>query len=93
MGVPVVSTAIGAEGLPIRHGEHLLIADVADEQVSAISALLMDPAGAELLAVNALRYVQQHCSWDAVAECFLAQCPRRSATDQRSCAGEAGQAA
>jgi glycosyltransferase involved in cell wall biosynthesis len=93
MGVPVVSTAIGAEGLPIRHGEHLLIADTADEQVSAISALLMDPAGAELLAVNALRYVQQHCSWDAVAECFLAQCPRRSATGQPSRAGEAGQAA
>ena len=93
MGVPVVSTAIGAEGLPVRHGEHLLIADTADEQVSAISALLMDPAGAELLAVNALRYVQQHCSWDAVAECFLAQCPRRSATGQRSSTGEAGQAA
>jgi glycosyltransferase involved in cell wall biosynthesis len=93
MGVPVVSTAIGAEGLPIRHGEHLLIADTADEQVSAVSALLLDPAGAERLAVNALRYLQQHCSWDAVAESFLAQCPRRSATGQRSCAGEAGQAA
>ncbi|HKF96984.1 MAG TPA: glycosyltransferase [Steroidobacteraceae bacterium] len=93
MGVPVVSTAIGAEGLPIRHGEHLLIADTAAEQVSAISALLMDPAGAERLALNALRYVQQHCSWDAVAECFLAQCPRRSVTGQPSCAGEAGQAA
>jgi glycosyltransferase involved in cell wall biosynthesis len=88
MGVPVVSTAIGAEGLPIRHGEHLLIADTADEQVSAVSALLMDAAGADLLAVNALRHVQEHCSWDAVAECFLAQCPR--------CAGQpayAGQAA
>ena len=93
MGVPVVSTAIGAEGLPIRHGEHLLIADTADEQVSAVSALLMDPAGADLLAVNALRHVQEHCSWDAVAECFLTQCPRRSATAEPSSAGEAGQAA
>src|SRR5215831_9334673 len=93
MGVPVVSTAIGAEGLPIRHGEHLLIADTADEQVSAICALLRDPARADLLAANALRYVQEHCSWDAVAECFLSQCPRRSATSQRSHAGKAGQVA
>jgi glycosyltransferase involved in cell wall biosynthesis len=42
MGVPVVSTAIGAEGLPIRHDKHLLIADSADEQVSAVCALLTD---------------------------------------------------
>jgi sugar transferase (PEP-CTERM/EpsH1 system associated) len=91
MGIPVVSTAIGAEGLPIRHGEHLLIADDADEQVSAICGLLMDPAGRDLLAVNALRHVQEHCSWDAVAECFLAQCPRSA--NQPSYAGKAGQAA
>jgi glycosyltransferase involved in cell wall biosynthesis len=93
MGVPVVSTAIGAEGLPIRHGEHLLIADTADEQVSAICALLTDQARADLLAANALRHVQKHCSWDAVAECFLAQCPRRSAASQTSYAGKAGQVA
>jgi glycosyltransferase involved in cell wall biosynthesis len=93
IGVPVVSTTIGAEGLPIRHGEHLLIADTAAEQVSAICALLADQARAGVLAANALRHVQEHCSWDAVAESFLAQCPRRSATGEPSCAGQAGQAA
>jgi len=93
MGVPVVSTAIGAEGLPIRHGEHLLIADSADEQVSAICTLLTDQPRADLLAANALQHVQAHCSWDAVAECFLAQCPRRSPATQPSPAGKAGRAA
>jgi len=93
MGVPVVSTAIGAEGLPIRHDEHLLIADSVEEQVSAICALLGDPARADLLATNALRHVKEHCSWDAVAECFLAQCPRRSAASQSSYQGKAGRAA
>jgi glycosyltransferase involved in cell wall biosynthesis len=92
MGVPVVSTAIGAEGLPIRHGEHLLIADSADEQVSAICALLTDPAGGDLLAANALRHVQEHCSWDAVAECFLAQCPRRTDASPPSSAANGGRA-
>jgi polysaccharide biosynthesis protein PslH len=77
-GVPVVSTAIGAEGLPLRSGEHLLIADSAAEQASAICGLLEDPARASALAANALAFVRQHCSWDAVAERFIAHCPDRS---------------
>jgi len=89
MGIPVVSTAIGAEGLPVRHGEHLLIADSTDEQVSAVCALLSDPQRSAALSVNALRYVQEHCSWDAVAHSFLAQCPRRAAAGEPSYAGQA----
>jgi len=87
-GVPVVSTAIGAEGLPLRHGEHLLIADTEKEQVSAICALIGDPARAAELAANALRHVRQHCSWDAAAERFLSQCPRRACADQSAAAGQ-----
>lgn len=39
-GVPVVSTRIGAEGLPARHGEELLLADGEEEFASAVSAIL-----------------------------------------------------
>ena len=88
-GVPVVTTVIGAEGLPLRHGEHLLIANTAQEQIDAIRALLSDPARAAQLAANALRHVQEHCSWDAATERFLAQCPRRSAAGEPSYAGHA----
>jgi len=88
MGVPVVSTAIGAEGLPLHHDEHLLIADTADEQVSAICALLTDRTRAERLAATARRHVQEHCSWDAVAEGFLSQCPRRVAANEPSFQGQ-----
>jgi glycosyltransferase involved in cell wall biosynthesis len=88
MGIPVVSTAIGAEGLPVRHGEHLLIADSTDEQVSAVCALLTDPQRSAALSANALRHVQQNCSWDAVAQSFLAQCPRRAAAGEPSYAGQ-----
>jgi glycosyltransferase involved in cell wall biosynthesis len=85
-GVPVVSTAIGAEGLPLRHGEHLLIADTVEEQVNAIRALLSDPALAAEVAANALRYVQQNCSWEAAAERFLSQCRQLGAANQPSAA-------
>ena len=86
--VPVVSTAIGAEGLPLHSGEHLLIADSAQEQVSAICALLEDPARASALAANALAFVRQHCSWDAVAERFISQCPHRSVRGEQICREE-----
>jgi glycosyltransferase involved in cell wall biosynthesis len=89
MGIPVVSTTIGAEGLPLRHGEQLLIADSIDEQVARICELLTDPRRAAALAANALRHVQEHCSWDAVAQSFLAQCPQRSTAGAASYAGQA----
>jgi glycosyltransferase involved in cell wall biosynthesis len=88
MGVPVVSTAIGAEGLPLCDDEHLLIADSADEQVSAICALLLDRTRADRLATAAHRHVQEQCSWDAVAERFLSQCPRRAAAHEPSYQGQ-----
>jgi glycosyltransferase involved in cell wall biosynthesis len=88
MGVPVVATAIGAEGLPLRHDEHLLIADTAEEQVSAICGLLADRALADRLAAAARAHVLEHCSWDVVAERFLAQCPHHAAANETSYQGK-----
>lgn len=42
-GVPVVSTALGAEGLGAKDGEHLLVADGACAFRDAVSKLLADP--------------------------------------------------
>lgn len=74
MATPIVSTAIGAEGLPVRHGEHLLIADSPRDQATAVVELLGDRGSAARLAENALRYVQQHCSWAAVSKQFINDC-------------------
>ncbi len=38
--LPVVSTTIGAEGLPVRDGEHMLLADTAAAFAEAVSRLL-----------------------------------------------------
>jgi len=88
MGVPVVSTTIGAEGLPLRNNEHLLIADTAEEQVSALYALLTDRTRAGRLAAAARHHVEQYCSWDAVTERFLSQCPRRAEAGDQACHGQ-----
>jgi glycosyltransferase involved in cell wall biosynthesis len=78
MASPVVATTIGAEGLPVRHGEHLLIADTTAEQATAIVGLLRDRARADRIAGNALKFVRDHCGWDGVAQQFLSQCLTRA---------------
>ena len=48
LGLPVVSTPLGCEGLAVRDGEHLLIREI-EHFAEAIIALLIDPArGREL---------------------------------------------
>jgi glycosyltransferase involved in cell wall biosynthesis len=42
-GVPVVSTPLGAEGIPGRAGEHLLLAESAPGFRDAVSSLLINP--------------------------------------------------
>jgi O-antigen biosynthesis protein len=41
-GLPVVSTAIGAEGMSLVDGEHLLMAETAEEFAEAVLSLLED---------------------------------------------------
>ena len=57
LGVPVVSTALGAEGLEVRHREHLLIADTPAEFALACREVLQDEQLAQRLAHNARRLI------------------------------------
>jgi glycosyltransferase involved in cell wall biosynthesis len=41
-GLPIVSTSVGVEGLPVISGEHLLIADSGEAFARAIRRLLVD---------------------------------------------------
>ena len=63
--VPVISTAIGAEGLQVNNGEHLLIAENAAEFVVALEQVWMDRGLVNKLTENALTLVKEHYSWDA----------------------------
>jgi glycosyltransferase involved in cell wall biosynthesis len=57
MGLPVISTTIGCEGLAVRNGEHLLIADTPETFANACLMLLRDKELAHHLAQNARRLV------------------------------------
>ena len=74
MGTPVVSTSIGAEGLPLEPGRQISIADDSLSLARAVEHALTDHARADAMADAALDFVRQHCSWNAVANQFMKNC-------------------
>jgi glycosyltransferase involved in cell wall biosynthesis len=63
-GVPVVSTTIGAAGLDVQHGVHLLIADTPEEFTAACLRLIDADTLAATLAANAFAWLREHHSLD-----------------------------
>lgn len=57
--VPLVATTLGAEGLAVRDGEHLLLADDTGGLAAACQRLGDDPRLAERLAANALGLMRE----------------------------------
>ncbi len=55
---PVVTTSKGVEGLELRGGEHVLIADTPGEFAQAVVRLLREPEYARIIAENAFRFVR-----------------------------------
>ena len=43
VALPVVSSSIGVEGIPVVDGKHVMVADSAESQAKAIGILLADP--------------------------------------------------
>jgi glycosyltransferase involved in cell wall biosynthesis len=74
MGIPVVSTAIGVEGLAIEDGRHYLRADDADGFAAAVVRLLAEPALGLELSVAARHHVEAKFSNRAAGRAFEVIC-------------------
>lgn len=72
--VPVVSTRIGAEGLCVADGRHLLMADTTVDTAAAVVRVLRSLALGAELANNALEEVARPRSWAAAAHIFEKAC-------------------
>jgi glycosyltransferase involved in cell wall biosynthesis len=64
LGVPVVSTSLGALGTGCVHGEHTLIADDADSFANAVVTLLQDASLRKKLTQAGQKLIQKH-SWES----------------------------
>lgn len=70
MSKAVVSTSIGAEGLPVQNGENILLADTPEDFARSVVSLLRDPNRRKQLGAAARTLVQEKYSWAKVAEDF-----------------------
>lgn len=66
MGLPTVSTTVGAEGIDVRDGEHILLAETAEEFAAATLRLLSEPDLSARLAANGRRLMEERYGWDAI---------------------------
>jgi polysaccharide biosynthesis protein PslH len=69
-GCPVVSTAIGAEGLDATHGETIAIADAPEDFARLCLELAADAQARNKMAAMAMEMVASRYSWDQVARRF-----------------------
>ena len=70
MGKAIVSTTVGAEGLPVRDGVNLLLGDTAQALADRVVSLLGDPVQRKNLGLTARRLVEERYSWSSVAAEF-----------------------
>jgi polysaccharide biosynthesis protein PslH len=67
MGKAVVSTTIGAEGLPVTDGGNIALADDVDGFARAVVELIRNPERRRALEASARRLVVERYDWSAVA--------------------------
>lgn len=70
MAKAVVSTTVGAEGLPVVPGRDLAIADEPARFAQAVVHLIRDPTARRALETAARRLVVERYDWSAVAQDF-----------------------
>jgi len=74
MGLPVVSTAIGAEGLPLVDGVSGCLRDDPGRFADAVVTLLRDDAMRRRIADTGQQQVREKYGWSGVADAFMETC-------------------
>jgi sugar transferase (PEP-CTERM/EpsH1 system associated) len=70
----IVSTSVGAEGLPVTDGKEIIIADTPEDFAAAVVNLLTSPAFAREVGQQARRTVVEKFGWSGVAKSFAEIC-------------------
>lgn len=82
MRKPVLSNSLGCEGIPMRHGRDVFVADGPDEFAAAACCLIVDRALRSDLAEEGYRRVLESYSWNLIAG-RLQDCYQRLIEERR----------
>jgi len=82
MEIPMISTTVGAEGLPLEGEAEILFADTAEDFARRVVEVLTDERLANELAARAATKVRERFGWEAVAAEFAVICERAIAAAQ-----------
>lgn len=74
MGKAVVSTSVGAEGLPLEPGKHLIVADDPERFADEVVALLRDEGRRRALGAAGRQLMEERHAWSRIADEFSLQC-------------------
>lgn len=74
MGIPVVSSTIGAEGLPVDDGTNIFVADEPDTFARRVASLLQNPSMALSMGSAGKRMVSEKFSWHTAVGQFDRMC-------------------
>lgn len=83
MEKPIVSTTVGAEGLPVKNGEELILADTPEAFSDALVRVLTNENVAQEFGARAARVVREQFGWDKVSASFAEICERARAIHTR----------
>lgn len=81
-GLPVVTTPMGAEGIPCEDGEHLLLANSPEQFITQILALTASTELTEKLKSNALTLIEAEFSWHGKLKPLMEQLAARGKANQ-----------
>jgi glycosyltransferase involved in cell wall biosynthesis len=73
LGIPAVSTSVGAEGIEYEAERHLLIAETPGEMAEAICRLLEDTQLARRMSLESRALALSRYDWKAVGQRLLAE--------------------
>jgi glycosyltransferase involved in cell wall biosynthesis len=84
----VVSTTVGAEGLPLTNGVELLLADEPATFAEAVVRVLTDDDYASELGQRAAAVVRENFGWRPVTDRFISLCAKTKAEPQMTRIGD-----
>jgi len=76
----IVSTTVGAEGLPVQNEAELLLADTPEDFAAAVVRVLADQEFAQQLGRRSAQLVREQFGWNRVARRFAEICENVQAT-------------